>query len=132
MFFFHERARKVNIWAFSFLLGPYLGPFVSGLCLEKLTWRETMGILAAFYGASTLLIMALGRETIFNRKTKNIKSSGVLGYISDLTGTAGLTAKGRPTVWAVTKHQVSLLGRPYLFFPSKQSQTCELIHANVS
>jgi MFS family permease len=23
MFFFHERARKINIWAFSFLLGEY-------------------------------------------------------------------------------------------------------------
>ena len=40
MFFFHERARKINIWAFSFLLGPYVGPLISSLLILRIGWLE--------------------------------------------------------------------------------------------
>lgn len=121
MFFFHERARKVNIWAFSFLLGPYVGPFISSFIAQKLAWRENFGILAGFYGFSVLVIMLFGDETLFDREKTEHKTanSPILERIYRLTGVAGVRdCAGRPGLWEVIKDLFSLLLRPYLLLPT--------------
>lgn len=120
MFFFHERARKINIWAASFLIGPYLGPFISSLCISKLTWREDFGVLAGFYGLSLLMVVFLGDETLYDRgvAADKPKTKSILGHISLLLGIEGARVRGRPGLWTVLKHQCSLLARPYLFAPT--------------
>ena len=121
MFFFHERARKVNIWAFCFLLGPYLGPFISSFIAQKLNWRENFGVLAGFYGFSVLMVVLLGDETLFDREKteRKIASSPFLERVYRLTGVAGVRdCAGRPGLWEVTKDLFSLLLRPYLLLPT--------------
>jgi hypothetical protein len=138
MFFFHERARKVNIWAFSFLvssclgcmnngnanklqIGPYMGPFISAFVSEGLRWRDNFGVLAGFYGFSVLMVVFLGDETLYNRDTTEHKtaSSPILERIYRLTGVAGVrNCAGRPGLWEVTKDLFSLLLRPYLLLPT--------------
>ena len=130
MFFFHERARKVNIWAASFLIGPYLGPFISSLLLLQLQWRPDFGVLAGFYGLSLLMVVLLGDETLFDRdglekRQPNSKPTGerrkfsVSRHVSLLLGIEGArNCAGRPRVWTVFVHQASLLLRPYLFLPT--------------
>ena len=116
-----ERARKINVWAFSFLIGPYLGPFVSGFIIEKLSWRNTFGILCGFYGFSILLILLLGDETLYDGddKKKQEGSSGIVERIKSLTGMAGIRdSAGRPTLWVVTKDLFGLMRRPYLLLPT--------------
>ena len=110
MFFFHERARKINIWAFTFLIGPYLGPFISGFCAEKLGWRDNFGVLCGFYGFSVLLIILLGDETLYDREKEGqrIRAGGIMERIYRLTGVAGVRdCAGRPAVWEVTKDPLS-------------------------
>jgi MFS family permease len=124
MFFFHERARKINIWAFSFLIGPYLGPFIAGFIAEKLDWRNNFGVLAGFYGLSVLLIICFGDETLFDREHHHEaeQSTGIVARISKLTGLYGLRrTAGKPGLWEVTKDLFGLLARPYLLLPSKCS-----------
>lgn len=122
MFFFHERARKVNIWAASFLIGPYLGPFFSSLLILKLNWRQDFGVLAGFYGLSLLMVVLLGDETLYERNaSEKPKDRSMVRHISLLLGIEGARVKGRPGLWTVTKHQYSLLARPYLFAPSKSA-----------
>lgn len=120
MFFFHERARKINIWAASFLIGPYLGPFISSLIISKLNWREDFGVLAGFYGLSLLMVVFLGDETLYDRNKvgENPRNRSILRQVSLLLGIEGARASGRPGLWTVTKHQYSLLARPYLFAPT--------------
>ncbi|KAL1623720.1 hypothetical protein SLS54_004181 [Diplodia seriata] len=119
MFFFHERARKINIWAASFLIGPYLGPFISSLIISKLNWREDFGVLAGFYGLSVLMVVSLGEETLYERNvSEKPKDRSIAQHISSLLGIEGARVKGRPGLWTVTKHQYSLLARPYLFAPT--------------
>ncbi|KAI9694490.1 MAG: hypothetical protein M1822_000106 [Bathelium mastoideum] len=120
MFFFHERARKVNLWVFSFLIGPFLGPFISGFLIQAISWRHCYAVLAGFYGASTVIISLLGDETLYDRKEPQRSTSppGVLGRIQKLTGIAGIRAVGRPSPFTVAKHLVSLSYRPYLFLPT--------------
>ncbi|KAF2454738.1 major facilitator superfamily domain-containing protein [Lineolata rhizophorae] len=121
MFFFHERARKVNIWAFSFLLGPYLGPFVSGFIIQELDWRNTFGVLCGFYGFSVLLIILLGDETLYNRNLEKqpTRRGGIIGRVMLLTGVTGvMESEGKPGVWEVTVDLFSVFVRPYLLLPT--------------
>ncbi|EON61602.1 hypothetical protein W97_00817 [Coniosporium apollinis CBS 100218] len=120
MFFFHERARKINIWAFSFLIGPYLGPFISAFIAEKLWWKENFGVLCGFYAFSVLMVICFGDETLYDRDgRRSISSSGFGRRTSLLLGIAGFReCAGRPTIWRVTKDQYSLLLRPYLLLPT--------------
>ncbi|EKG11055.1 Major facilitator superfamily [Macrophomina phaseolina MS6] len=120
MFFFHERARKINIWAASFLIGPYLGPFFSSLLVTKLNWRQDFGVLAGFYGLSLLMVVLLGDETLYDRNVvaEKPKNKSILRHLSLLFGIEGARVGGRPGLWTVTKHQYSLLARPYLFAPT--------------
>jgi MFS family permease len=120
LFFFHERARKINIWAFTFLIGPYLGPFLSGFIVEGLDWRNTFGVLAGFYGLSVIMIILFGDETLYNREGfQKPRTPGLKGRIFRLTGIEGVqSTAGRPSVWEVTKDLFSLLTRPYLLIPS--------------
>ncbi|KAF1808393.1 MFS general substrate transporter [Eremomyces bilateralis CBS 781.70] len=120
MFFFHERARKVNIWAFSFLLGPYLGPFISGFIAEKLWWRDNFAVLCGFYGFSVLTIILLGDETLYDRNAeRKPRQKGILGRLSLLTGVTGFQERDpRPTLWTVLKDIFGLLLRPYLLLPT--------------
>lgn len=121
MFFFHERARKINIWGFSFLLGPYLGPFISGFIITRLDWRMTFAVLCGFYGFSTLCIILLGDETLFDRsETRKPTPKRTLSRrVMLLLGVAGISeGHNRPTFWEVTKDLFGLLLRPYLLLPS--------------
>src|SRR6478735_1422301 len=38
MFIFHERARKINIWAAFIILSPYMGPLLTAFIITTLPW----------------------------------------------------------------------------------------------
>ncbi|EED15932.1 MFS transporter, putative [Talaromyces stipitatus ATCC 10500] len=60
--------RMINIWATTFLVGPFLGPAIAGYILvaSQNRWIVSFGILTALYGLSTLLIMLFGYETYYD------------------------------------------------------------------
>ncbi|KAK7516916.1 major facilitator superfamily domain-containing protein [Phyllosticta citriasiana] len=119
MFFFHERARKINLWAASFLIGPYLGPFFSTLIILKLNWRPDFAVLCGFYILSTIMVILFGDETLFDRTSPaEQKPKTWARHLSLLIGIEGARISGRPGLWTVFKHQCSLLARPHLFFPT--------------
>jgi len=132
MFFFHERTRKINIWAASFLIGPYLGPFISSLLLLRLDWRPNFGVLAGFYVFSVLMVVVLGDETLFDRRGIDKLPAGhrqpfqrrqpvsISRHLTHLL--VGIPARRRspntPKLWDVFTQQCSLLARPYLLIPT--------------
>ncbi|KIW08474.1 uncharacterized protein PV09_01376 [Verruconis gallopava] len=121
MFYFHERARKVNIWAFCFLLGPYMGPFISQWIAMKLSWRENFYVLAGLFGFSVICVILLGDETLYDREKTKCETARhpVVERLYRLTGIAGVRdCEGRPGLWEVTQDLFSLLLRPYLLLPT--------------
>ena len=134
MFFFHERTRKINMWAFSFLVGPYLGPFISAFIVQKISWRACYGVLAGFYGLSTIMAFVFGDETLYNRNDSGLHQTGTTATglsrkLQLVSGIAGARATNRPSPWAVVVHLVSLGFQPHLFLVSKYtSRTYVLIH----
>lgn len=118
---FKERARKVNIWAFTFLLGPFLGPFISSFLLSTgISWQLDFGVLAMFYGVSAILVVLLGEETLYDRQNTTKPTAGA-NKISILLGIAGAKAKDQTSLVSVAKDLLSLLIKPQLLFPSKHS-----------
>lgn len=93
---------------------------MSGFIIEKLSWRNTFGVLCGFYGFSVLLIIFLGDETLYDRESKNVqRPTGFLERVRRLTGIAGVRdSAGRPGIWEVTKDLFSLMLRPYLLLPT--------------
>ena len=131
MFFFHERARKINLWAMTFLIGPYLGPLISGFIIKGVSWRSDFGVLAGFYGFTTILVALLGDETLYDREipSNNPTGSGILHRIKLLTGVAGARAVGRPTLFTVTKHTATIVAKPYLTLPGMFAAILEFVHS---
>lgn len=67
---YHHRdwPRMINIWGTTFLVGPFLGPAIAGYILHGTgKWESSFAVLAGLYGASTLAILALGRETFYHK-----------------------------------------------------------------
>jgi MFS family permease len=113
-FFFHERVRRINIWVFCLLGGPFLGPFVAGMIATTQGWRADYGILAALHGFATLLVVVLGDETLYDRHNPQPRQKGIMGKISRLTGIAGAKVKGRPNMLTVLKDIVVIQIKPQI------------------
>ena len=120
MFFFHERARKINIWAFCFLLGPYFMPFISSWIALALDWRNNFWILAGFCAFSVLTIVVFGDETLYDRHgaEKAVAAGGFGSRLKLLLGVTGAkTTSGRPSIWTTQKDQYAMIIKPYVMLP---------------
>ncbi|KAM5344306.1 hypothetical protein ACJ41O_012843 [Fusarium nematophilum] len=68
MFFFHERARKIGLWALLYIASPYWGPlvgnFVSGGTHK---WEDVFWVCVGVCGIDMVLIITFLDETWYNR-----------------------------------------------------------------
>ena len=117
MFFFHEHARKIGVWAWAFVISPYLGPFLSAIISNFKSWRDSFWIDFMIVGMALCFVTFLGDETIYDRdipEEQPPKPTGYLNYrFQMLTGIYGSKCRGRVTVWQSTKDLFFLLTRPY-------------------
>ena len=116
-FFFHEYARKIGIWAWAFIIAPYLGPFLSAIISNYKPWRTSFWIDFMIVGLALSFVTFLGDETMYDRHNLDgqpPKPTGWLNYkIQMLTGVYGTKCKGRTTVWQSMKDLFYLPTRPY-------------------
>ena len=116
MFFWHEHARCINIWAFCYIMGPYLGPLLAGVIVNYISWRDTNWILFAIFGLATILTLTAD-ESLYDRQRINEqppKPKGFFNYkIQSLTGVVGARAVGRPTIAVSFWHILIIWSRPY-------------------
>lgn len=82
-----------------------------------------MGILAATYAVSTVLVVLLGEETLYDRE-KTINPTEGASRISLLIGTAGFKAKGQTSLAVVSKHLAEIAIKPQILLPCKYSFYC--------
>lgn len=52
MFFFHERARKINIWAAFIILSPYMGPLFTAFIITTQPWHIAFWVYFVEVGLS--------------------------------------------------------------------------------
>jgi len=135
LLFPHRCVLFINVCTVTTLtyLGPYLGPFISAFAVETLAWSKVFGILCGFYGFSVLAICLMFDETLYDRANPHTRASGIGGRIQNLIGiTAMRESAGRPSIFTVMKHQLSLIIKPYVFLPSKpiSNQFASSVHTN--
>lgn len=68
MFFFHEHARKIGLWAGLFLLAPYCGPLFGNFIIDGTgEWRNVFWLVFAVCCADLVLIVCFGDESWYRR-----------------------------------------------------------------
>lgn len=68
MFFFHEHARKIGIWAWLFLLSPYFGPCLANFMLAGTeNWRYVFWMTFAVTAFDLALIILFADESYYRR-----------------------------------------------------------------
>lgn len=74
-----------------------------------------LGFCASLYVLSTLVVVAIGDETLFDRRNPQPREKGFIGHLKLLTGWTGLKeSKQRPTLWTVTKDLFIIAARPHI------------------
>ena len=114
--FFHELVRRINIWVFCLLGGPFLGPFVVAWLITAVNWRADFDVLAGLHGFSTILVVLLGDETLYDRHNPQPRQKGIWGKMKCILGITSAKAKGRPDIWTMRKNLLSTQIRPQIFF----------------
>ena len=67
MFFLHERARKINLWASFVILSPYFGPLITAFVITTESWRWAFGLYTIMTGLCLIAQIAFGEETFYDR-----------------------------------------------------------------
>lgn len=67
MFFFHQRARMINIWSTAIIFSPFLGPQIMAAILSVASWRVGFWLDFGLIAFALLLVILLGDETFYPR-----------------------------------------------------------------
>ena len=91
LFFFHERARKIGLWACLYIASPYIGPCLSNFVLAGTQrWRDIFWMDVGVVGLQLVFILANIDETYYNRDISSgaqpRRSSGIAGRLSRIFG----------------------------------------------
>ncbi len=99
IFFFHERARKIGLWAVLYIASPYLGPCLGNFIIYQTgNWPNVFWLCAGVVTLQIILVLAFIDETWYNRsKHRNeqpARAVGVAGRLMRLVG-----------IWQVRHHK---------------------------
>ncbi|AEO71904.1 uncharacterized protein THITE_2124783 [Thermothielavioides terrestris NRRL 8126] len=67
IFFFHEQARKINIWASFIIISPYMGPLLTAFITDKLRWPVAFWVFFAMNALGLVLVVCFLDETYYDR-----------------------------------------------------------------
>ncbi|OAX82072.1 hypothetical protein ACJ72_03585 [Emergomyces africanus] len=68
LFFFHEHARKINIWSSFIIVSPYLGPLFTAFIINTQIWQWAFGVYSIMTALCLALIVFFIDETYYDRK----------------------------------------------------------------
>ncbi|KAL2141970.1 hypothetical protein VTI28DRAFT_1752 [Corynascus sepedonium] len=67
IFFFHEQARKINIWASFVVISPYMGPLLAAFITETQRWPLPFWVFFAMNVLGLALVVSFLQETYYDR-----------------------------------------------------------------
>ncbi|KAI1273942.1 major facilitator superfamily domain-containing protein [Xylaria sp. FL0933] len=95
MFFFHERARKINLWASFFVLSPYLGPLLAAFQIATKPWPTPFWVYTAETALALVLTVFFVEETYYDRRIVQSAQPDRGNRITSLLGIAQWKSRGR-------------------------------------
>jgi len=108
MYFFHEHARKINIWSAFIILSPYFGPMFTAFIINTLKWQWAFGLYTIMTGLCLVLIMLFADETYYDRRIPIEAQPARGSHISRMLGIAQ---------WRSRRHRNTIgqaLQRPFI------------------
>lgn len=120
LFFIHERARKLNIWASFVILSPYFGPLITAFITSTQKWQWAFGVYTIMTGLCWFAQMIWADETYFNRKIpvaeRPVRTLGFKGKVQRLVGIEQWrTRDQRSTFGQAVVRPVRVLLKPTVF-----------------
>ncbi|KFY12347.1 hypothetical protein V492_03928 [Pseudogymnoascus sp. VKM F-4246] len=88
MYFFHEHARKINIWSAFIILSPYFGPMFTAFIISTVEWQWAFGLYTIMTGLCLILIMIFADETYYDRQIPIDAQPTRSSHISRMLGIA--------------------------------------------
>ncbi|KAK5161392.1 hypothetical protein LTS14_001188 [Recurvomyces mirabilis] len=120
LFFLHERARKINVWASFVILSPYFGPLFTAFIISTQKWQIAFAVYTVMTALCLILQIVFGEETFFNRKLpaseRPRRTPGVSGKVSRLVGIEQWRSrKQRSTLAQAVARPFQVLVKPTVF-----------------
>ncbi|EEU34431.1 uncharacterized protein NECHADRAFT_97473 [Fusarium vanettenii 77-13-4] len=121
VFFFHERARKIGLWALMYITSPYWGPLIAYFVVgATLQWQDAFWLGVGVTAISLVLILAFLDETWYNRdlpmSEQPPRGKGFGSRLLRLTGVWQLKHRSTyfETVFNAIKRVVQILSKPII------------------
>ncbi|KAI1346969.1 major facilitator superfamily domain-containing protein [Xylaria sp. FL0043] len=95
MFFFHERARKINLWASFFVLSPYFGPLLAAFQIATKPWPTPFWVYTAETALALVLTVFFVEETYYDRRIVQSEQPDRSNRITSLLGIAQWKSRGQ-------------------------------------
>jgi hypothetical protein len=87
MFFFHEHARKIGLWADLFLLSPYCGPlFGNSIIAGTGSWRNVFWLVFAICVFDLVLVVLFADESWYRWDISQVEQPARGGKLLRLVG----------------------------------------------
>ena len=116
MFFFHEHARKINIWVSFIILSPSLGPMFSAFIISTQKWQWAFGLYTILTGLCLIGIVLFADETFYNRKIPQDQHLPPGSRIQRLIGTRQWKERHhRASFSEAVMRSVQVITRPTIF-----------------
>ncbi|KAF4547707.1 Hypothetical protein D9617_37g012330 [Elsinoe fawcettii] len=121
MFFFHERARKIGLWACLYIASPYIGPCLSNFVLQGTgEWRDAFWMNVGVVALQIVFILTIIDETFYNRSLPHAsqpeRPAGLAGRLSRVVGLWQLQHLSYfDTVAQTYKRLVAIILKPAFF-----------------
>ncbi|KAI0192073.1 major facilitator superfamily domain-containing protein [Xylaria flabelliformis] len=95
VFFFHERARKINIWSSFFILSPFLGPLLAAFQIATKPWPTPFWVYTAETALALVLTTLFLNETYYDRRIVQSKQPDRGNRVTSLLGIAQWKSRGQ-------------------------------------
>ncbi|KAL8632435.1 hypothetical protein Q9189_001810 [Teloschistes chrysophthalmus] len=116
MFFFHEHARKINIWASFIIVSPYMGPLLGAFMLTQLKWQWPFWILTILTGLCMFTIAFFVDETYYDRRLPMEKQPPRRSRVLRVIGIEQWRSRHlRNTFWEAMMRPVQVILKPTVF-----------------
>lgn len=122
IFFFHERARKIGLWALLYIASPFWGPMMGNFVVGGThSWQNVFWTAAGVCALQLVFMVAFLDETWYNRDIpidqQPPRGKGFVSRMSRVIGTWEFRCRSSyyQTVWRSFKRYIQTLAKPELF-----------------
>jgi MFS family permease len=118
-FFFHERARKINVWAAFIILSPYFGPLFAAFIIASQKWQIPFWVYVAETALCLVLAILFVEETYYDRRLPVESQPSRGSRISRLLGVSQFKSRHlRNSFGQAMLRPIKVLLKPTVFLSS--------------